>query len=674
MESSATPADSHEAPQQLVSSRNTLGGAERSTDTTPRVSPIVQLPQADQDVNSDADRIDCALSIHVSSTDSKTGLTVGNSSAITNAHEARLAILRISEQFEVPITLRRQHVVFELPGQPPPLLNGPFTLESVGPDIRKIIFAFLLKNKDLGKPASATVDAMRGITRYELDPTILRTCKAFHDEGVRVLYEGQPYYIFCSTAKISYSISCISCPLIRYTRYDGDLRYTSLRSISAVKRVKQWVVVLDGKALRNHGARPLTEVCRALCDTPLNKLTICVVPPYWDGEVITWESGVAAAELERNNHKDIRTILAPLKMLRNLDSCDIEIRDAVSEEFFLPYVNANNKNRSLVGSLPRQNTYIPDIIRLIKGSTPVELGFKMFDLLLSYSQAFERQPALKAEMAPLGASNTYLSSSHRREGYHWPHFSGREDFENPFVNHPVERGLQSAEQFVWDAKDIKKFKKERRKILDYLEPQYHRISGASLNLEQFIKRTKRRGGFLEGNFPDDLRVITNIVSGLRPFHECLLPCHCDNDVMHIDMFTAVYLVREYAKSFERDMPIYVRADIMEQQRHFDDLFIDLPRDQMLSRLDRMLELKQFEGVHVLLRNIIDCIDDQLIEIREARKNLFDADVYPDQRGMYLPQRIDHPIHPSFSWHPKVPSIRSVRRFQVRAGVSHPEGR
>lgn len=49
-------------------------------------------------------------------------------------------------------------------------------------------------------------------------------------------------------------------------------------------------------------------------------------------------------------------------------------------------------------------------------------------------------------------------------------------------------------------------------------------------------------------------------------------------------------------------------------------------------------MKQFEGVHVLLRNIIDCIDDQLIDIREARKNLFDADVYPDQRGVYLPVR------------------------------------
>jgi hypothetical protein len=169
-----------------------------------------------------------------------------------------------------------------------------------------------------------------------------------------------------------------------------------------------------------------------------------------------------------------------LKLLRRLPQGALVIKDA---ETFVPncinrYHSAPNHNL-LLGNLAAEIE--SDITQLVEGDTPVELVFEMYNALVRYCQGFEQLPAFKADMASrqrcMSMWEVIDSRLHRAWG------SGLRYREREL--HPVEYYLRAANQTV-EIDNVPLFKQTRADILLFLERQYQRISGASINIVQFV--------------------------------------------------------------------------------------------------------------------------------------------------------------------------------------------
>lgn len=93
------------------------------------------------------------------------------------------------------------------------------------------------------------------------------------------------------------------------------------------------------------------------------------------------------------------------------------------------------------------------------------------------------------------------------------------------------------------------------------------------------------------------------------------------------------LLEDYAKSFERDMPLSVKILIREQKRRFESYYDCLPRDQALKRLGTMLLHRDWREFVHYFKIAVDNMDTQYLEIRASRKESFKHDLGAlDQRG------------------------------------------
>lgn len=89
------------------------------------------------------------------------------------------------------------------------------------------------------------------------------------------------------------------------------------------------------------------------------------------------------------------------------------------------------------------------------------------------------------------------------------------------------------------------------------------------------------------------------------------------------------LVEEYAKSFVRDAPWTTQVNIRRIQHDYDLSYSTLPREVLLHELGKAFESKgswkSLDRFLKLFKLAIDDMDKQLLEIRKARKELFDMD-------------------------------------------------
>ncbi|KAE9373640.1 hypothetical protein N431DRAFT_465918 [Stipitochalara longipes BDJ] len=93
-------------------------------------------------------------------------------------------------------------------------------------------------------------------------------------------------------------------------------------------------------------------------------------------------------------------------------------------------------------------------------------------------------------------------------------------------------------------------------------------------------------------------------------------------------------LEDYAKSFVRDVPYDIRFQIRKQQRKFDLIYASLEREVLMRKLSEALEIDR-PTTHPLawktwFMAAVDDMDKQYLEIRKARKELFDYDPANDQ--------------------------------------------
>ncbi|CZR65120.1 uncharacterized protein PAC_15020 [Phialocephala subalpina] len=535
-----------------------------------------------------------------------------SNSIISNEEDARHEVLRLSKMFNLNVQMSEvvAPMILQLP--PAPARTGPLNLLAIPWDIRHIIIKFLLSNESLAKPTSVYEEKKFGAQQaYGLSPALLRVCHQLYEEGCNVLYEQQEFYI----ASLPWMGRHIS-PL---TRYAADIHETPLREHDAVQKVKNWNVVISGyKAQGIRDPLPFLDLCRALHNLVPEGIKVGVMLKGMESEAVNNE-----------DYEDIAIVLQPLKLLRNLAPGALKIEDV--EIFTVPdninLFDSAGEYISILGELPAQE--VTDLMETVESNKAVELNFKMYDVLLKYCQTYELDHNFQAAMElPLGESLSEDVLGCEYENYY--------QFGNPYkgdIWHPVENGLRVAREAALLHNDTHAFKDERAHVLMYLEKQYQSICNASTNLVQFINEEKSMYyGLLD---------VDNIHErGVFPSHDS---CH-----------TALLLVKDYAKSFERESPLLSRVQI-SRNRWFKTLYLNTLRASLMHRLEEIFDLEDYSNVATVFRKLVDELDEQLIKIRLARKELFLWDVDKENLGVDM-----HPADPvcveHINWYVREPEM------------------
>ncbi|KAF8849467.1 hypothetical protein BDZ45DRAFT_663132 [Acephala macrosclerotiorum] len=481
------------------------------------------------------------------------------------------------EKVDAPIFL-------QLPSAP--ARTGPLTLLTLPWDARHTILKCLLLNDTLGKLTSVYEDQTYGAEqKYGLSPSILGVCRQLYEEGFHVLYEQQPFYIAC--------LPWMDRHISPLTRYVANTYTTPLRYLDAIEKIKHLNVIISGYGAHgNHVPLSFLDFCRALCHLSPKSINVGVILKGMESETVNNE-----------DYEAIATVLQPLKLLRNLPPESLKIRDA--DIFEVPdninLFDSASEYFSMLGDLPVEE--MTDLMSIVEGNTPVELNFKMYDVLLKYCQAYELDHSFAADMAlPPGEelSREFL-------GLEYENYC---QFGNPYkgnIWHPVEDGLRMAREAALINNDTKAFKDERANVLMYLEKQYQAISDASINLIQFVSEEKSMyRGLLDVDKIGE--------QGVFPSQES---CH-----------TALLLVKDYAKSFKRESSLPTRVQI-SRNRLVKSLYLSTYRANLTQRLEEIFELEDYSNVATIFRQLVDELDEQLIKIRLARKELFKWNVDKD---------------------------------------------
>ena len=293
---------------------------------------------------------------------------------------------------------------------------------------------------------------------------------------------------------------------------------------------------------------------------------------------------------------------------------------------------------------------------LVQGNQPVTYVFKMYHNLLAYAQSFDRNPNYKSEMKPIYGLSRHFETEllHAEQKFgdddsEYAHLDRSIPFDlecsqNTFRNHPLEQSLGYAST-AGELQRIQMFKRYRANVIEFLEPQYRRITKASMVLADFVKRGKVPGCLFD-----------NIHHSASQFDIEELGC-------------GLVVLENYSKSFVRDMPESLRGYIRANQRHIDRGYSFLPSQMVIKHLGNLLEgycngenRPYCRGADFIenFKLAVDVLDKEYLEIRERRKALFEHDTgnwgcdIDLQRGL-CDEKIDWSVNepgmgPKDSWH------------------------
>ncbi|KAF4630323.1 hypothetical protein G7Y89_g7819 [Cudoniella acicularis] len=363
-----------------------------------------------------------------------------------------------------------------------------------------------------------------------------------------------------------------------------------------------------------------------------------------------WKVAIGANQGGGIVYNKLSLVLSPLKLLRNINQFTLGAADP-NDLYICNY--HQDATQAVPHDIPPN--ILTSLTHLIQSNTPLNPVFKMHDCLLAYAQAFERAQTYREEMIP-------------DHGRPWAHLTkdptrilprsltdshARSPFKKGTPMHPVEQNLEYA-LIASDFNHYSRFISARSTILSYLEPQYQRICLAAQNTAEFVKANKRESG----------RKIFCASGIAHMMHNTKAP-----------FATASIYLEGYAESFKRDLTEETRMQIRCEQRKFNLSYAHLPREKLLKELNDILETSSYNKFlydlswarfAVLCKKAIDDMDRQYLEIREARKRLFEYD-----GAQYEPEidieawRCDEPIN----WDVNEPEIGPKKEAEMTGSVN-----
>ena len=293
-------------------------------------------------------------------------------------------------------------------------------------------------------------------------------------------------------------------------------------------------------------------------------------------------------------------VLQKLSILRQVGS--LRIQDAQIDS--LPGYTLWEDVKSCVPELARfDSDEHTELVKLVTGNSPFEAAFEMYKSLLKYVQLFERYAPFQIETA----FHNPFPPNPEHYGQQYDAFK-KSKVLNPYKGygrdpHPVEQALRQASD-ASEEQDVAKFKLHREIALEYLESQYQRMSAASTNVLQFIKREKR-------------------VDGLFAYIEA---ANVYTPEYRKKFVEALILIEDYAKTWERDMPLEVRKIIRDNGQQFEGIYMQTCTYQSLRFLNFAFEMGDLEACIDTFKKIFVALDNNYRAIMKARNFLFKWDV------------------------------------------------
>jgi hypothetical protein len=490
-------------------------------------------------------------------------------------------------------------------------------------EMRRMIYRLLLVSPELGDIAAIDRSTAFGaLTKYGLAPEFLRTCRTIYDEAFPILYRDNTFALVClkptRRASMVYpDFPTFHSPFSRFTFarnygitdvpcYGDNLRNVSTidqhpddEVTSQVGRVRSWRIftsVFEDLVCQIGAHRQLQAFCRVIFrETPLKSLDIRLL---CHDCVEYWCSG------HLNNHSPRRTpifrpvplfiTLKPFELLRNIDSLSIP---AVTSSTYpkKKILYCGKQRKEPVDS----DKYLDQLRSLIRGSTPVDFVQDMYHVLLHYTQTFERheQYRIYMEGPPRNGANEGSNKS-------LPNILAGAF--NPFQQdgeiHPLEHELKKI-LFNSDYNEVAEFKLNRKVILDYLEPQFQRISHAHKALVHEVK--------------------------------LLTPQLFPGENMLKFMGDKISLLESFAITFRRDMPDVVSRNFriyQQVKQFFSPQNAILLRDRYMEDLKSAFRRQSYTQFRKAFKLAASDMDAQYLEIRQARQELFKYDREGTDRG------------------------------------------
>lgn len=346
-------------------------------------------------------------------------------------------------------------------------------------DIRYQIYGYLLKNPDLG-----TRKCLKRDEDYEeklgLSPAILSTCQQISSEATLVLYQQNTFLLM----------------IVYGDQYSAFDRYGKTRYYTSYEKVTRWRLMISPVTefgFSTHSRMLLVQFCRAICSTKLKSLEILVIldnllhdPLIEDEQPFEYRKRLA-----------FDVFLNPLQALRNVGT--ILIRDATFEEtafyeedsdappfFSRPYIW-----KSVIGNNPKNLEVVDQLKAIVTGNTPVESLHEMHNCLVLYLASFESRQQARETTEREYTSTLYKNYRAGKRS------TGSTIFDIFKDSHPIHDAMRRSEWHILENK-VALFKRGRRAIIRYLEPQYRRICTAATKMLDFYeKQTSNRGIFAE---------------------------------------------------------------------------------------------------------------------------------------------------------------------------------
>lgn len=509
-------------------------------------------------------------------------------------------------------------------GRPKP--SVPSFLKIIPTEIRLKIYRYLLVNPQLGEVMWIGTNTNYGASfKYELSPNVLRTCQAIYDEAVSILYEINTFVFVCHRRKENSELisDLPQSPLTRYIDQDrcpfkakghpsgenyNDFNIDEIPNLKAIKRWNVITAVFE----YNTVSMVFADLCQAVCDSRLKDFKLALLLPK--------AQPPSPSRQEQKSHEHIHTIGDTLSILRNVENASFEIAQRSSSDlppgmsYWHYYWGYSAKDFAI--SLRQR------YVTTIKGNTPLEKVSQMYQLLLIYAKTFERNSQFKVEMDP-----DYPKFRKGGEGYEpllpdnpFRPYSGEDTW------HEVERLLKTIRKLS-RVQGIASFKVERMRIFDILEPQYKRITQSMRKLHSHIMAEKSFMGLFDKDIADGPSLEETCEKSME-------------------------VLEDAAKAFDRDLCWETKLLVRQNPTKYRLTKEDLPREKWLAKMgslfvvsfDECLDVDEFI---VYFKLAADDMQQQYMEIREARKNLLSLDV--TKPGIHVPTSIEKHLEEPIDW-------------------------
>jgi hypothetical protein len=427
-------------------------------------------------------------------------------------------------------------------------------------ELHQMIYSYLLINPILADPKCLTWEhRLEHLDQYYLYPEILRTCRQINKNASDVLYGLNTFVLVCRPGK------GFDTPLKRYRDSSEQRKQHTLgwhhqfdtfaiKPWPAIKQVRRWRVIVVCKkkeeAFQDFG---LVQFSQAISLNPPNSLQILITPKL-----------LMASEVNTCDYRRIQVdvlfslIRKPFSILRNIGRFTVEGEGWTEVLNFSPERTVVS-HRSSIHEMPIFDIlpkWCIGIKALMEGNSPVKPMFGMYEKLIAYGQAFERNKVCRDEMRmPFGtrrpARETHRSAlpeglvdlGYDPEAYsdYWHVILDVTQYNSPFECKAIEKALKLA-QIASEQNNLAAFRIQRGKLIQALNPRRQRIYAAAASIVEFIEGHKVRGGMF------DPRMIASKIAKI-PIEELKI---------------ADDLLEKFSDSFSRRIP----ADLLQHVWNF----------------------------------------------------------------------------------------------------------